>query len=267
MSYILQALKKSEQERELAAQDSDAINERSTISASFNRPLEGSIAYSSVNSQSEKSRPVLVYGWLGALCILILLITGYVYPKATPQQAEPVVVEQGIISESVASEITVEKIEVKNATVQKATVQKATVQKATVQKATVQKATVQKATVQKATLQETITQKVLEEEAPVPQEIITRVLISEPSPQLITAKIAVELAAKETQSLIPNINISSHIYSSLPTRRSIVVNGERLAETDFITPNVQIKEITHKGMIIEVDGLLLVIDRSRGWSR
>jgi hypothetical protein len=242
MSYILQALKKSEQERELAAQDSDAINERSTISASFNRPLEGSIAYSSVNSQSEKSRPVLVYGWLGALCILILLITGYVYPKATPQQAEPVVVEQGIISESVASEITVEKIEVKNATVQKATVQK-------------------------ATLQETITQKVLEEEAPVPQEIITRVLISEPSPQLITAKIAVELAAKETQSLIPNINISSHIYSSLPTRRSIVVNGERLAETDFITPNVQIKEITHKGMIIEVDGLLLVIDRSRGWSR
>ena len=91
--------------------------------------------------------------------------------------------------------------------------------------------------------------------------------ISNQSPQLITPKIAVELAAKDTQSLIPNIDISSHIYSSLPARRSIVVNGERLAEADFITPNVQVKEITHQGMIIEVDGLSLVIDRSRGWSR
>jgi hypothetical protein len=222
MSYILQALKKSEQEREFAAQDSVVLNESSTTSARLSRQLDGSMAISSANSQSKKSTPVSVYGWLGVLCILILLITVYLYPKTTLQQTEPVIVEQGMISESVAPEITVEKIEVKKATVQKAAVQK---------------------------------------------KIIPKVLISEPSPKLITPKIAVELASKETQSLIPNINISSHIYSSLPTRRSIVVNGERLAETDFITPNVQIKEITHQGMIIEVDGLSLVIDRSRGWSR
>jgi hypothetical protein len=46
-----------------------------------------------------------------------------------------------------------------------------------------------------------------------------------------------------------------------------VVNGERLVETDFISSRVQVKEITHQGMIINVDGLPLVIDRSRGWSR
>jgi general secretion pathway protein B len=215
MSYILQALKKSEQERDLAAQDADVSNESSAISVSLNRQSDGFIADSSVNSQSEKSIPMVIYGWLGVLCILILLIAGYLYPKATPQQAEPLGVKSMGISESVAPDVA-EEIEVK------------------------------KVPVQEAKLKRSITEQL---------------------PQLITPKIAVELAAKNTQSLVPNINISSHIFSSLPARRSIVVNGERLAETDFITPNVQVKEITHKGMIIKVDGLSLVIDRSRGWSR
>jgi general secretion pathway protein B len=222
MSYILQALRKSEQERELAAQNSDVINENSTTPASFNRQFDRLIADSSVDSQGEKSIPVVAYGWLGALCFLILFIAGYLYPKAISPQAESLVVEQERISGSIVHKTTVEEIEVKKATVKKVLVQ---------------------------------------------EDIIPKVLISEPSPQFITPKIAVELAAKDTQSLIPNINISSHIFSSLPARRSIVVNGERLAETDFITPNVQVKEITHQGMIIEVDGLSLVIDRSRGWSR
>lgn len=237
MSYILQALKKSEQERELAAQDSDVINESAANPVAFNRRADASISGALVNSQSEKSIPVVVYAWLGVLCFLILLIAGYLYPKTTSPQAEPLVVEQERISDSVAFEVAVEKIDVK------------------------------KAAVQKVLVQETITQEALVEEAPVQEEIIPKVFISNQSLQLITPKIAVELAAKDTQSLIPNINISSHIYSSLPARRSIVVNGERLAEADFITPNVQVKEITHQGMIIEVDGLSLVIDRSRGWSR
>jgi general secretion pathway protein B len=215
MSYILQALKKSEQERDLAAQDADVSNKSSAISVSLNRQSDSFIADSSVNSQSEKSIPMVIYGWLGVLCILILLIAGYLYPKATPQQAEPLGVKSMGISESVAPDVA-EEIEVK------------------------------KVPVQEAKLKRSITEQL---------------------PQLITPKIAVELAAKNTQSLVPNINISSHIFSSLPARRSIVVNGERLAETDFITPNVQVKEITHKGMIIKVDGLSLVIDRSRGWSR
>jgi general secretion pathway protein B len=255
MSYILQALKKSEQERELAAQDCDVINESSTTSPSFNRQLEGSIAGSSMNSQNEKS--ILEAYGLGVLCIFILLIVGYLYPKVTSPQAEPLIVEQGEVSEVVAPSITVEEIEVN----------KVNVQEAAVQVAPVKEAIVQEAIVQEAIVQEAIVQKTIVEEAPVQQEIIPKVIVSEQSAQLITPKIAVELAAKDTQSRIPNINISSHIYSSLPTRRSIVVNGERLAETDFITPNVQVKEITHQGMIIEVDGLSLVIDRSRGWSR
>jgi len=85
--------------------------------------------------------------------------------------------------------------------------------------------------------------------------------------QTVRPKLAVERASKNIQSLIPTLEISSHIYSSLAVRRSIVVNGERLVEGDFISPEIQVKEITQQGMIIDVNDWPLVVSRSRGWSR
>jgi general secretion pathway protein B len=86
-------------------------------------------------------------------------------------------------------------------------------------------------------------------------------------PQIIRSAIAAEQAPENIQSLLPVIEVSSHIYSSLAERRSIVINGERLVEADFITPQVQIKEITNQGMIVKIEGWSLVVSRSRGWSR
>jgi hypothetical protein len=94
-----------------------------------------------------------------------------------------------------------------------------------------------------------------------------KAVIIENQPQVIRPTIAVEQASKSIQSLIPTLGISSHIYSSLVARRSIVVNGERLVEGDFISPQVQVKEITHQGMIIAVNDRSLIVSRSRGWSR
>lgn len=76
---------------------------------------------------------------------------------------------------------------------------------------------------------------------------------------------AIELAPKEIMLNLKPIEISSHIFSSQPTRRSIVANGMRLKEGDFIQPRVQVYEITHQGMIINVKNKLLIVDRSRGW--
>jgi len=66
---------------------------------------------------------------------------------------------------------------------------------------------------------------------------------------------------------MPNLEITSHIYSSQATRRSIVVNGERLAEGDFVAGQIQVKEITHQGMVLKVKDSLLAVNRSRGWNR
>jgi general secretion pathway protein B len=79
--------------------------------------------------------------------------------------------------------------------------------------------------------------------------------------------IAVEQAPIEVLTILPDLAISSHIYSTQSERRSIVVNSERLQEGGFIAPQVQIKEITHQGMVIEVNGWSLVVGRSRGWSQ
>jgi general secretion pathway protein B len=79
--------------------------------------------------------------------------------------------------------------------------------------------------------------------------------------------IAIEQAPEEVLATLPGLAISSHIYSTQPERRSIVVNSERLQEGGFIAPQVQVKEITHQGMVIEVNGWSLVVGRSRGWSQ
>jgi len=66
-------------------------------------------------------------------------------------------------------------------------------------------------------------------------------------------------------SSVPAIEVSSHIFSSIAEKRSIVVNGQRMIEGSAIAPNVLIKEITAKGMVISVKNHLAIVDRSRGW--
>lgn len=77
--------------------------------------------------------------------------------------------------------------------------------------------------------------------------------------------IAIEQAPKEILNQLPIMNISSHIYSTQANRRSIVVNDQRLVEGDFVSPGVQVQQITNQGMIVQAQGRLLVVNRSRGW--
>jgi hypothetical protein len=79
--------------------------------------------------------------------------------------------------------------------------------------------------------------------------------------------IGIEQASDSLLDQMPNLEITSHIYSSQATRRSIVVNGERLAEGDFVAGQIQVKEITHQGMVLKVKDSLLAVNRSRGWNR
>lgn len=83
----------------------------------------------------------------------------------------------------------------------------------------------------------------------------------------LAAPIAIELAPNQWASQLSPINITSHIFSSQPARRSIVSNGIRLKEGDSIEPNVWVHQITHQGMIIRIQNALFIINRSRGWSK
>ena len=79
------------------------------------------------------------------------------------------------------------------------------------------------------------------------------------------AAIVIEQAPKELLDELPIMEISSHIYSTQANRRSIIVNNQRLVEGDFVSPGVQVQQITNQGMIVQAQGQLLIVNRSRGW--
>lgn len=82
-----------------------------------------------------------------------------------------------------------------------------------------------------------------------------------------TEAVAIERAPNEILTRLPVMEITSHIYSTQAQRRSIVVNGERLVEGDYIAPNLQVKKITPQGMVVNIEGWSLLVARSRGWGQ
>jgi general secretion pathway protein B len=221
MSYILQALKKSEQERELAAQELEVTTSEKLIP----------IVQIETKIDTQASVPPAMNAWLMALLVLAALVIAYVFQQTDVKQTD-----------------------VKQTDAQQT-----------------EKVVIENDSPPLANLPSSVVNKIVSTE-PLPEDNFKRVIVQEAAEAVKPlyvgiSPIAIEQAPKEMQFMIPNISISSHIYSSLPARRSIVVNGERLVETDFISSRVQVKEITHQGMIIDVDGLPLVVDRSRGWSR
>lgn len=97
---------------------------------------------------------------------------------------------------------------------------------------------------------------------------VNRIAASTTEPRGIVTNntaMAIEQAPNDILSELPVMKISSHIYSTQANRRSIVVNDQRLVEGDFVSPGVQVQQITNQGMIVQVKDRLLMVNRSRGW--
>lgn len=87
----------------------------------------------------------------------------------------------------------------------------------------------------------------------------------EKTPPAFIEPVSIEQIPESIASELAPMSISSHIYSTEANRRSIVVNDQRLTEGDYVFAGVQIKQITHQGMIIVVQGRSFIVNRSRGW--
>lgn len=231
MSYILQALKKSEQEREQLNSSFRAIeepNSAAVVSAGGN----GALSVGDMGSSAFNWRSVLLISSI----LILLVVAGYINRNPEIESVERIKndvrsIDQVLIKETRVSELATDKDISPNVYGNTA-------------------------------VEKIVTKKVEEQKQNADQP--------DPSAgelRILRPAISIEQASKDVQSLIPILEISSHIYSSLAVRRSIVVNGERFVEGDFISPEIQVKEITHQGMIIDVDDWPLVVSRSRGWSR
>jgi len=73
-----------------------------------------------------------------------------------------------------------------------------------------------------------------------------------------------DLTATEL-SRIPSLELASHIYSSAPEFRSVVINGQTYREGMLIMAGIQLVEITQIGINISVNGLLVSLPKGISW--
>ncbi|MCG8314479.1 MAG: general secretion pathway protein GspB [Pseudomonadales bacterium] len=71
--------------------------------------------------------------------------------------------------------------------------------------------------------------------------------------------------SSDLQSQIPDMSFSSHMYSSEPRFRSITINGKRLKEGHYLNDQIQVREITDKGVILGLDNTIFEVDVLGQW--
>lgn len=65
---------------------------------------------------------------------------------------------------------------------------------------------------------------------------------------------------------IPGIAFEGHVYSSVPERRSIMINGHKRREGDTIGSDLTVKEITPDGAEFEFQGYRFRLNALQDWS-
>lgn len=76
-----------------------------------------------------------------------------------------------------------------------------------------------------------------------------------------------EISTPPLQALksIPTLTITGHTYSSVPDKRSVVMNDRLWREGEPIRDGIILKEITRDGITLDVQGWPVVVGRSHGW--
>jgi general secretion pathway protein B len=69
----------------------------------------------------------------------------------------------------------------------------------------------------------------------------------------------------DIKSQLPAIIISAHVYSSNPQQRSIVINNNFMEEGEYLIDNIRLKEITREGAILEYQGILFRYGSVSSW--
>lgn len=73
-----------------------------------------------------------------------------------------------------------------------------------------------------------------------------------------------QLSASEL-ARIPSLELASHIYSSAPQFRSVVINGQTYQEGQLIKQGVILKEINQSGIVINVQNQFISLPKGISW--
>ena len=88
-----------------------------------------------------------------------------------------------------------------------------------------------------------------------------------------TKKIAVKQPVQSISDIpdsvrkkIPSIAFEGHVYSSIPERRSVMINGHKMREGEAISGDLLLKEITALGAEFEYEGYRFRLNALQDWS-
>lgn len=65
---------------------------------------------------------------------------------------------------------------------------------------------------------------------------------------------------------LPELSFSSHMYSSDPTFRKVIINGKQLRENQPLNVDIMLKRITDDGVVLDYQGTLFKVNVVEQWS-
>lgn len=228
MSYILDALKKSEQER-----------------GHGNIPDVQTVHSSSLNYHSEK-RAYWPYILITAVVLNLMAITYFIIDKKLPVE-EQVLAEQ---DKAIEADNDIDIAETKAAAEVSATLEPARTTSA----------------IKPATRPATRSDP--EPAQKPPREQVTTETRTPANSNLKTSEATIIEFHDLPESIklqLPAIIVSAHIYSSNPAQRSIVINNNFLEEGDYVIDGLILIEITSNGAIFNYEGTMFNYGVVSGW--
>lgn len=98
-----------------------------------------------------------------------------------------------------------------------------------------------------------------------PAREVKRSLIAEPE---IDSRNVVRISQlpDSVQQRLPDLKYSGHLYSSNPLRRKLIINGRGMREGEWVSDNLQLDEITMSGAIFSYKEYYYRVELLRNWS-
>jgi len=84
-------------------------------------------------------------------------------------------------------------------------------------------------------------------------------------PELSDIPYLEEMADYKQQS-IPELSFAGHVYSTSPASRSVIINGYAMSEGDTLVEGINVVEITVSGVVFSLHGEFFRIDILQDWS-
>ena len=88
-----------------------------------------------------------------------------------------------------------------------------------------------------------------------------------PTPQPKRKVLNIVDLPRNIRTAIPDITFTAHVYTSQVTGRSVIINGTKMREGDFLNQDIRLEEITVKGAVFSYEGTWFLLGAMQDWTK